>query len=76
MHDVCAVMALIHPEVFTMQDMYVEIETSGMYTTGKTVGDIYNITGRKPNATCLMDVDRPEFVRLLTEYIKRYSEVQ
>ncbi|MBR2745179.1 MAG: nucleoside hydrolase [Erysipelotrichaceae bacterium] len=76
MHDVCAVMALIHPEVFTMQSMYVKIETSGMYTTGKTVGDIYNVTGIKPNATCLIDVDRPEFVRLLTEYIRCYSEVQ
>ena len=75
MHDVCAVMALIHPEVFTMQDMYVEIETEGMYTTGKTVGDIYGVTGKMPNATCVMDVDREEFVRLLTDYIRCYSEV-
>ena len=76
MHDVCAVMALIHPEVFTMQDMYVKVETEGMYTVGKTVGDIYGITGKTPNATCLMDVDRPEFVRLLIDYIRCYSEVQ
>ena len=28
MHDPCAVMALIHPEVFTMRDYYVQIETA------------------------------------------------
>lgn len=74
MHDLCAVMALIHPEVFTMKDMYVEIETEGMYTDGKTIGDIYNVTGKKPNATCLMDVDREKFIDLMIDYIKKYSE--
>ena len=75
MHDLCAVMCLIHPEVFDMQDMYVEVETEGMYTDGKTIGDIYNITGRKPNATCLMGVDRKKFIDLMIDYIRYYSEV-
>ena len=29
MHDPCAVMALIHPEIFTIRPMYVQIETAG-----------------------------------------------
>ena len=75
LHDLCAVMALIHPEIFTMQDMYVEIDTAGRYTEGETIGDIYNITGNPANATCVMDVDRKRFVSLMIDYISRYGEV-
>ncbi len=78
MHDPCAVMALIHPEFFTMRDYYVEIETGGEFCRGATVPDWYGITGRAPNATCLVDVDRKAFadelVRLISIYGKEAAE--
>jgi hypothetical protein len=76
MHDPCAVMALIHPEIFTMRDFYVQIETYGDYCKGATVPDWYGVTGHAPNATCIMDVDRKAFADLLVEAIRVYGEVK
>ena len=75
MHDPCAVMALIHPEVFTIRDYYVQIETCGDYSKGATVPDLTGSLGRAPNAACIMDVDREAFADKLVELIGRYREV-
>lgn len=74
-HDLCAVLVLNHPEIFDLRHMYVEVETAGEYTKGATIGDINNISGKKANATVLMDVDREKFVDYMIEAIKSYSEV-
>ena len=76
MHDLCAVMALIHPEVFRIEEMYVEVETEGYYSVGQTVGDINHITDHQPNTRALMDVDRRRFIDLMIDYIRSYSEVK
>ncbi|HPW53832.1 MAG TPA: nucleoside hydrolase [Erysipelotrichaceae bacterium] len=73
-HDLCAVLVLNHPEIFDLQEMYVEVETASEYCKGATIGDINNITGKKPNATVQMDVDREKFVEYMIEAIKCYSE--
>ncbi len=74
MHDPCAVMVLIHPEVFELKEMNVQIETTGEFTKGMTVGDYYGVTGKKPNATVIMNLDRKKFIQHLVEYIKAYSK--
>ena len=74
MHDPCAVMALIHPEVFTMRPMHVEIETQGEYCRGCTVGDQLGLSGKAPNAQVLLDVDRKAFADRLVESMKFYGE--
>ena len=76
MHDPCAVMALLHPELFTMRDLYVEIETAGDYCRGATVADWLGRLGRPANATCILDVDREGFADALVELIGRYGEVR
>ncbi len=76
MHDPCAVMALIHPEIFTMRDFFVEVETGGEYCRGTTVPDWYAVTGRAPNATCILDVDRKAFADLLVGAVAQYGEVK
>lgn len=75
MHDPCAVMALIHPELFTMKDYYVQVETLGDYCKGATVADWHGILGHPANATCILDVDRKAFADKLVELIGRYGEV-
>ena len=75
MHDPCAVMALIHPEVFTMRDYYVQIETCGDYCKGATVPDWYGVTGHAPNARCLMDVNREAFIDCLIDAVSAFKEV-
>ena len=74
MHDPCAVMALLHPEVFTMQRMYVQVETEGEYCRGATVGDRLGSTGHAPNATCILNVDRKAFADLLVDAMRFYGE--
>ena len=73
LHDPCAEASLLHPELFTMQDLYVEVETEGEYCRGATVGDLRGKTGHAPNARCLMDVDRQGFVDLLVEAVRTYD---
>lgn len=74
MHDPCAVVALLHPEFFEMQDYYVQIETNGEYCKGTTVADIYGVTGKAPNARCILNVDRDKFADFLVQSIQFYSE--
>lgn len=73
MHDPCAVMGLLHPELFTMKDYYVEVETTGDYCRGATVADVRGITGKKANAAVMMDLDRDRFAEYLIEAIKAFS---
>lgn len=76
MHDPCAVMALLHPELFQMRQMYVEIETAGEYCKGTTVGDFFGTTGHTPNVTCLLGVDRQAFADRLVEAMEFYKEAE
>ncbi|MEM1483620.1 nucleoside hydrolase [Oscillospiraceae bacterium PP1C4] len=70
--DACPVMYLIHPEIFTHQDYYVDIELQGQLTAGMSVTDKrvwYHMP--KPNTKVLLSVDRKRFVGYLTEAIDR-----
>ena len=74
MHDPCAVMVLAHPEIFTIKEYYVQVDTTGEYTRAATVPDYLGLTGNKPNCKCLLDVDREKFVELLYEACKSFNK--
>lgn len=73
LHDPCTIAWLLKPEIFTTVDRWVGVETQGKYTQGMTVVDYYFLTGNKPNATVMVDIDRQAFVDLLAERLKYYS---
>lgn len=73
MHDPCAVMALVHPEIFKMEDYFVEIETKGQYNVGETVCDFFNRKNQKPNVKALVDVDLAMFRKYFIEALKTYE---
>ena len=73
-HDAVAVAALVRPEILTMQEMYVEIETTGDYCRGATVGDRLNVLNKPANARVIMDIDRQGFVDLLAEAAEFYGK--
>lgn len=73
-HDAVAIVAMVRPELLKMREMYVEVELQGDYTRGATVGDYYGLLGQKPNATCIMDIDREAFIELLIESVASYGE--
>lgn len=60
-HDVCAVMYLLKPELFTGQDCHVEVVLEGI-ASGTTVVDYTNRTNKAPNVHVLHTVNREEFV--------------
>jgi inosine-uridine nucleoside N-ribohydrolase len=59
-HDPCAVAAVIDPDVIRANLMYVQIETKGEWTSGRTVCDVFGKQGKEPNV-CVgyaLDVER------------------
>ncbi|MFV0294206.1 MAG: nucleoside hydrolase [Paracoccus sp. (in: a-proteobacteria)] len=69
LHDPCTIAWLIRPDLFSGRHINVEIETEGTFTTGMTVADWWRVSGRKPNALFIRDLDRDGFFNLLTERI-------
>ncbi|MBQ1505332.1 MAG: hypothetical protein IIZ48_01020 [Erysipelotrichales bacterium] len=51
-HDVTAVMYLVHPEFFTTKKMYAAIDLSKGLSYGRTVCDINNRYKKKPKGYC------------------------
>lgn len=73
LHDPCTIAWLLKPEMFTTVERWVGVETLGKYTQGMTVVDFYNLTGKQPNATVMLDVDRQAFVDLLADRLAFYA---
>lgn len=73
-HDPCAVMSLLHPEIFEIKNYYVDIELNGEYCRGATIADFNNKYGNKPNCACVMNLDREKFVDYLIEYCASFSD--
>ena len=73
LHDPCAVMSLIHPEIFTFQDAYVQIETKGKYCRGATVADDKGRLKHAPNCRVVTGVDREKFVEYLKDACRTFA---
>lgn len=57
MHDVCALAALLEPDMFSFQDTYVEIVTDGGAGNGATVADLKMKYHKNTNARVALDID-------------------
>ena len=73
LHDPCAVAWLTHPEMFRSRKLHVEIDICGEHTTGCTVTDFMDVTGKEPNVEVLLDVDRPAFIDLIMQAVNHYK---
>jgi inosine-uridine nucleoside N-ribohydrolase len=70
LHDALAVAHLISPEVIKTRKLNVEIETDGELTRGRTVADVYGITGKTANTDVALEVDNDLFKDLIFQAIK------
>ncbi len=70
LHDALAVAHLVRPEVIQTRRMNVVVETSGEFTRGRTVADVYGISGRPANAEVAVEVDVPLFREMLFRAIR------
>ncbi len=71
LHDPCVIAYLLQPELFSGREAFVEVETRSEATMGRTVVDLWNTTGRKPNATVIERIDADGFFELLIERLAR-----
>jgi purine nucleosidase len=67
LHDPCAVLYLLAPELFTGRRINLRAVTKGTVATGMTVVDWWGVSGREPNVDYLMTVDVQPAFDLLTE---------
>jgi inosine-uridine nucleoside N-ribohydrolase len=70
-HDALAVCAIIDPSIITTEFIYVDVETKGELTDGRTVCDFRRRTNHEPNVHFALDADEPKFVRMLMDILGR-----
>ncbi|KQR41142.1 nucleoside hydrolase [Deinococcus sp. Leaf326] len=71
MHDPLAVAAAVRPDLLTWQAMPVTVDTAEGPNLGRTVCDLYGVTGAPANARVAVGVDAPAFFELFTERLAR-----
>ncbi len=57
LHDLCAVLALTHPDLFRFEDRHVAVETTGTHTSGMTVVDERFSPGKTANTEVAYEID-------------------
>ena len=63
---------MIDPDILRAHEMHVEIETQSELTAGRTVCDVYGITGKPPNARVGYGLDVPRFWDMVIETLLTY----
>jgi inosine-uridine nucleoside N-ribohydrolase len=72
-HDAVAVAALLQPDLVETRPLRVDVETDSRFCDGRTVVDLWSVTGREPNVLVGVDIDRERFLDLLVSSIASYS---
>ena len=73
LHDPCVLAYLLKPELFQSRRCFVEIETQSDASLGRSIVDLYGVSGREPNTTVVTDIDSDGFYALLCD---RLAQVQ
>ena len=71
LHDPCTIAYLIKPDLFSLKEVNVEVETEGDFTRGATVVDYWDVTERTPNVQWAHSVDDEGFFKLLNTYLSK-----
>jgi pyrimidine-specific ribonucleoside hydrolase len=71
-HDAVAVAALLQPDLIETRLLRVDVEADSQFCDGRTVVDLWSVTGREPNVHVGVDIDRERFLDLLIGSIASY----
>jgi purine nucleosidase len=71
-HDVLTVAYLVAPELFTMKEVNIAVETKGEFTAGTTLVDLHGVTGREVNAKFGVELDADGFWKLMIDALKKF----
>ena len=72
-HDAVAVAWLAEPGLVRSSDLRIDIETAGIHTRGRTVADRERLTGRPPNATVGLEIDRARLMDVVVDAVGRFA---
>ena len=73
MHDPCALLYALRPDLFTQVHCWAGVECKGRLTRGRTVIDAYSDAKRTPNCHWVNGVDRAAFVEETIRLLARYG---
>jgi inosine-uridine nucleoside N-ribohydrolase len=73
LHDPLTVAHVIRPEVIVTRPVFVDVETQGELTRGRTVIDFFGVTGKPANARVSTGLDLDLYKHLLFEAIRRFD---
>jgi inosine-uridine nucleoside N-ribohydrolase len=68
-HDALALAHVLRDDLLTTKDCHVAIDCASQLCRGRTVVDVWHVTGREPNAHVAVEVDGPAFLDLLVQRI-------
>ena len=71
MYDSCAVAYLLKPEMYQMEETYVDVELNGSMTKGCTLVDLKGYLGKPANAKVCMDINQEMFRAWFLESVGR-----
>lgn len=72
-HDPCAVAWLIDPSLVETRPLHVEVDTRSPLSYGRTVVDLYGVTGAPPNAEVGLRLDAERFWDLMIGALAAYG---
>jgi pyrimidine-specific ribonucleoside hydrolase len=72
-HDAVAVAWLAEPGLVRSSELRIDIETAGVHTRGRTVADREGMTGRPPNVTVGLEIDRERLIDLVVDAVGRFG---
>jgi purine nucleosidase len=71
LHDATTIAYLLAPEMFRGRNVHIEVECASPLTLGMTVVDWWGVTGKKPNALFLRDLDAEAYFDLVISRLAR-----
>lgn len=71
MYDSCAIAYLLKPEMFTIENTFIDVEICGQYTAGATIVDLKNYLKQNANAKICTDIDQKMFKDWLLESLQK-----
>ncbi|EHJ08515.1 nucleoside hydrolase [Staphylococcus simiae] len=73
-HDACTILYLLHPEVFTMQHVNIDIEHQSDLTYGTMSVDLNRVTGKDANAYFATEVDVEQVWNIMEATLQTYDK--
>ncbi len=71
LHDPCVVGYLLQPDLFTSQAAFVEVETVGEHTIGRTIVDLWRVKDKPPNVMVVQSIEAEGFYQLLVQALAK-----